>query len=353
MSEIDSIQKKIDEAEAQIQTYSKKIDYYITEYTIEILAQKMRQKEYTVPEYQRDFTWEPERKSRFIESILIGLPIPFLFFWEDDETGKLEIVDGSQRLRTLEEYLYDSLVLSGLDRLKLLNGTRFTDLKDARQRKIKNKSIRGIVLTEDTDIESRVDLFERINTGSKVANKAEVRRGVLQGPFMDLVISLSRDEKFIQLAPVTDKQLKERLREELVTRFFAYGDGLDDYSDNVSPFLYRYTAKMNKAFDADKSLAQKYAHRFHMIMDFVACYFEHGFKKNKTAKTSPRTRFEAISVGAYWALQENPNLQTTQEKINEWINSGAFISEIRSDGANAIRRLKGRIEFVQKALLGS
>lgn len=352
MNEIDSIKKKSDEAESQIQTYSKKIDYYITEYTIEILAQKMRQKEYTVPDYQRDFTWEPERKSRFIESILIGLPIPFLFFWEDEETGKLEIVDGSQRLRTLEEYLYNSLVLNGLDRLKLLNGTRFSDLKDARQRKIKNKSIRGIVLTEDTDIESRVDLFERINTGSKVANKAEVRRGVLQGLFMDLVISLSKDEKLIQLAPVTDKQLKERLREELVTRFFAYGDGLDDYSDNVSPFLYRYTAKMNKAFKEDDTLAGKYAKRFHMIMDFVACYFENGFRKNKTAKTSPRTRFEAISIGAYWALLENPSLQTTQEQVNEWVNSDEFTSEIRSDGANAIRRLRGRIEFVQKSLLG-
>lgn len=352
MNEIDAIQQKIDEAENQIQTYSKKIDYYITEYTIEILAQKMRQVEYTVPDYQRDFTWELERKSRFIESILIGLPIPFLFFWEDDITGKLEIVDGSQRLRTLEEYLNDALVLSGLDRLKLLNGTRFSDLKDARQRKIKNKSIRGIVLTEDTDMESRVDLFERINTGSKVANKAEVRRGVLQGPFMDLVISLSKDEKFVQLAPVTEKQLKERLREELVTRFFAYGDGLDDYSDNVSPFLYRYTAKMNLAFKADEKLAEEYANRFHTIMDFVACYFENGFKKNKTAKTSPRTRFEAISVGSYWALQEDKNLKTSLAEVNMWASSEAFISEIRSDGANAIRRLKGRIEFVKNALLG-
>jgi Protein of unknown function DUF262 len=56
-----------------------------------------------VPVYQREFSWEHERRSRFIESLLMGLPVPFLFFWESPETGKLEVVDGSQRLRSIEE----------------------------------------------------------------------------------------------------------------------------------------------------------------------------------------------------------------------------------------------------------
>ena len=90
-------------AEIQLQSYSKKIDFYTSEYTIEILAKKVADNEYTVPNYQREYTWENPRKSKFIESILIGLPIPFVFFWMNGETGQLEIVDGSQRLRTIEE----------------------------------------------------------------------------------------------------------------------------------------------------------------------------------------------------------------------------------------------------------
>ena len=97
-------------AEAEIVQQSKRIEFYITEYSLELLANKMRNNEFNVPSYQREFTWEQERKSRFIESVIMGLPIPFLFFWEMEE-GQLEIVDGSQRLRTVEEFILGDLRL--------------------------------------------------------------------------------------------------------------------------------------------------------------------------------------------------------------------------------------------------
>ena len=82
--------EQIASAEAQIVEESKRIEFYLTEYSVELLAAKMHSKEFVIPPYQRDDTWEPARKSRFIESLLMGLPIPFLFFWESPETGKLE-----------------------------------------------------------------------------------------------------------------------------------------------------------------------------------------------------------------------------------------------------------------------
>src|SRR6202167_5021457 len=219
----------IEKAEAQIVEQSKRIEFYLTEYSVELLANKMETGEFTIPPYQREDTWEPARKSRFIESLLMGLPIPFLFFWESPATGKLEIVDGSQRLRTIEQFVLRDLVIGELDELTDLEGLRFSDLPASRQRKIKNRSIRGIVLNEHADEQARFDLFDRINTGSKVANKAEVRRGALVGPFLDLVIGLANEPAFADLAPVSEKDKNLREREELVTRFFAYSDGLDGY----------------------------------------------------------------------------------------------------------------------------
>ncbi|WP_418139183.1 DUF262 domain-containing protein [Oceanimonas smirnovii] len=338
-------------AEDQILEYSKKIDFYTSEYTVEILAQKIASGEYTVPAYQREFTWDDPRKSKFIESLVIGLPIPFVFFWQNDETGELEIVDGSQRLRTIEEYLNNRLVLNGLDRLDSLNDSRFNDLPLSRQRKIKNKSIRGIVLSENTDIESRIDLFERINTGSKVANSAEVRRGVLQGSFMNFIIKNANNEVFRRLAPVSDKQEKEREPEELVARFFAYSDGLDDYKDDVSPFIFRYIKKMNCVFEEQPKLEDEYNNRFEMMLRFIDSSFELGFRKTVGSKTTPRARFEAISVGSYLALKEKPDLKMTKELTSEILGSNEFKAEIRSDGANSIRRLEGRINFIRNALL--
>ena len=208
-------------AEAQILEQNKRIEFYLTEYSIEILANKMQNGDFFVPAYQRADTWEPQRKSRFIESLLMGLPIPFLFFWEMKD-GKLEIVDGSQRLRTIKEFILGDLKLGDLDVLTHCVGFSFSDLPEARQRKIRNRSIRGIILNEHADEQARFDMFDRINTGSKVANTAEVRRGALAGPFMKMVIELAKDKLFSKLAPVSDKLVKERMREELVTRFFAY-----------------------------------------------------------------------------------------------------------------------------------
>jgi uncharacterized protein with ParB-like and HNH nuclease domain len=126
---------QIRDAESQIYELSKRIEFYITEYSIELLATKMQNGDFEVPAYQREFTWEPERKSRFIESVLMGLPIPFLFFWESPSTGILEIVDGSQRLRTIQEFILGDFALGGLKELSYLSGFRFKDLLESRQKK--------------------------------------------------------------------------------------------------------------------------------------------------------------------------------------------------------------------------
>lgn len=338
-------------AEQQLQGYSKKIDFYTSEYTVEILAKKVAEQEYTVPDYQREFTWDELRKSKFIESILIGLPIPFVFFWTNDDTGKLEIVDGSQRLRTIEEYLGGRLALQGLERLDLLNGTTFNDLPLSRRRKILNISIRGIILSENTDMEARVDLFERINTGSKVANPAEVRRGALRGKFMDFVNRLAIHELFVKLAPISAKQKKEREAEELVARFFAYSDGLDGYKDDVSPFIFRYIKKMNDAFDKTPSLEAQYEQRFQRMIEFVDKSFELGFRKTLGAKTTPRARYEAIALGSHFALEEKPDLNVNIQKTTSILDRPDFKKEVSSDGANAKRKLNGRINYMRDALL--
>ncbi|GAB3952649.1 DUF262 domain-containing protein [Streptomyces sparsus] len=342
-------------AEQQIVEQSKRIDFYITEYTVEILASKMRAGEYIVPRYQRAFTWEAERKSKFIESVIMGLPIPFVFFWEMPD-GKLEVVDGSQRLRTLEEFILGDFRLGDLDQLSYISGFKFTDLPESRQRKIKNKSIRGIVLNEYADESARLDMFERINTGSKIANKAEIRRGALAGPFLDLVIELADDPLFKNLAPISDKLKDERGYDELVTRFFAYGDGLQEYKDRPADFIFQYAKKMNRAFATDASLAISYTRRFRETMEFIDRVFPHGFRKTPNGKATPRARYESIALGSYQALLDRPEIRDfSRERFNvlEWTQGDEFMEKTGSDGANARARLEGRIEFVRARLVNA
>lgn len=342
--------EQVEAAEAQIVEQSKRIEFYITEYSVEILAQKVRQQEFRVPNYQREFTWEPDRKSRFIESLIMGLPIPFLFFWEMDD-GRLEIVDGSQRLRTLEEFVLGDFRLGDLESLPAISGFRFCDLLASRQRKIKNRSIRGIVLNEHADEQARFDMFERINTGSKVANKAEVRRGALAGPFMDLVIDLAKRPTFVAIAPVSSKLEKEREHEELVARFFAYGDGLAGYKDRPSQFIFDYAKSMNEKFSADPTLAGIYAARFLQMVAFVSRVFPYGFRRTPEGKATPRARFEAIAIGSHLALEADATLVNRTPDVSSWQLGKEFSGITGSDGANAIARLRGRMNFVRDKLL--
>ena len=346
-------QEQKDAAEKQIKELSQQIDFYITEYSVEHLAQKTRDEEFVVPDYQREYTWEEKRKWRFIESVFLGLPIPFLFFWQDPASGKLEIVDGSQRLRTLAEFYYNELELGELDKLTLLEGFRFADLPESRQRKFKSRSIRGVVLNEKADRDACFDVFDRINTGSKVANKAEIRRGALVGPFIDLVKKLAQDKLFVELAHVTQKQLKEREREELVTRFFAYGDGLEEYGDQPSAFLFAYTQRMNHKFKDDASVAEQYTERFLRVMSFIQKTFPYGFRKSPAGKVSPRARFEGIAIGSYLALEKKPSLEPSLDVGTALVEDPKFGEIIRSDGANAISKLEGRMHFVRDRLLAS
>ncbi|MEV4119478.1 DUF262 domain-containing protein [Micromonospora sp. NPDC049645] len=343
------------EAEEQIVEQSKRIDFYITEYSVEMLAHKMRAHEYVVPAYQREFTWEDERKSRFIESLIMGLPIPFVFFWEMPD-GRLEIVDGSQRLRTIEEFLLGDFRLGDLEQLDKISGFRFAELPESRQRKIRNRSIRGIVLNEHADEAARLDMFERINTGSKIANKAEIRRGAVAGPFLNLIIELASDERLVRLAPMSEKSKQERGYEELATRFFAYGDGLAGYKDRPADFIFNYAKKMNDRFESDPSLAETYRQRFHHTMDFIERVFPRGFRKGPAGKATPRARFEAIAIGSYLALQEKPELADrtwANLDVTPWIDGEEFTAVTGSDGANARAKLEGRMGFVRDRLVGS
>lgn len=92
----------------QINNLRSEIDYTTRDYAIDYLVNQFKEDEFFIPsEYQRNFVWKNDRKCRFVESILLGYPIPFMFFSDNDD-GRSEIVDGAQRMSTLEEFLDNS-----------------------------------------------------------------------------------------------------------------------------------------------------------------------------------------------------------------------------------------------------
>jgi len=337
-----------EEAESQIIQEQQIVDYQTREYPIEIIVQKFiegreeKSNEIFIPNYQRKFVWKSKKQSKFIESLMIGLPIPYIFTADND--GRMEVVDGSQRIRTLEAFFNNKLVLEGLKKLNKLNGFRHKDLILSRQRRFNRKTIRIIELTDKATLSVRKDMFERINTTPTSLSAMEVRKGVYEGRFYEFIKECAANSKFKILCPISNVRAEREEYPEMVLRFFAYAENYKKFVHIVHEFVDDYMKSKQDIFDS-----AKLAEEFEDMLDFVDVYFPYGFKKSPNAKSTPRVRFEAISVGVHLALTEDPNL--IPPPVNEWLNSEDFKQHTRSDAANNKSKVIARIEYVRDKLL--
>lgn len=339
-SKITNEQKQI--ADLQIKEVQKQIDYDTKDFTIEYLIDKYKRGDFFIPNYQRQFIWKETNKSLFIESILLGLPIPFMFFG-NCENGRIEIIDGAQRIQTLEAFIAGKFKLNGLKKINEINKFCFSDLSDAQQRKFKDKTLRIITLEENTPNDVRQDLFNRINTSGVKANPSEIRRGSYPGKFTTFIEECCNNELFIELCPVPEKGENRHERFELVLRFFAYTNDYMSFIHRVNTFLDEYLISNMENFDEEN-----FYNEFVSMLKFVKSNFPNGFAKIKNATATPRVRFEAISVGVALALREEPKLKTDSL---EWLNSDEFKQYTTSDASNNQGKLRNRIEYVRNKLL--
>lgn len=331
-----------DRAEEQIRKMQKEVSFDTKDYPIEVLVNNFKEGDFYIPEYQRNFIWDDGKKNRFIESVLLGLPIPFMFF-SDNEDGRYEIIDGAQRTSTLEEFLDNDLILNNLEKLNSLNGFTFENLPEFFKRKLKKKTMRIIVLGEETTIETKQDIFNRINTGGAKALPSEIRRGSYVGLFMDFISQCAEDKLFNELCPIS-KTMKKRYEDsELVIRFFAYLNNYKKFDHSVKDFLDEFVEQHKDNFNEEK-----FKKEFNNMLEFVNKHFPYGFRKTMNAKSTPRVRFEAISVGVALALRENPNLTP---KSMEWLDSQEFKKHTTTHSSNSQTRVSGRIEYVRDTLM--
>lgn len=181
------------------------------------------------PDFQRRDRWDEERRSRFIESIIMNVPIPPVFLGED-EYGKYVVLDGRQRLTAINEFMKNTFRLKNLVIWNELNGANFDDLQKRKLAPaITRRFVPAVVVLKESSPIVKYDVFDRLNTGGMIANPMEIRNAIYQGPFNSLLHVLSKNETFRRLwdIPVADldaerDNLYSRMADvELVLRFFA------------------------------------------------------------------------------------------------------------------------------------
>ena len=359
---------KLQKIESQIESEQRSVKYDIREFTIEYYVDKYLKgeeadkNEIYVPDYQREFIWDDVRQSRFIESLMLGLPVPLIFVAEIESDGRFEIVDGSQRIRTLAAFTSDQLKLKGLKKLSELNDLYFSQLSSVRQRKFKNISMRMIVLSTQASEEIRNEMFDRINTSGVSLLPMETRRGLYKGPFTDFITKLANDPLFKKICPVHEYMEKRREEEELVLRFFAFSETYPSFKihgaslekNGVAGFLDKYLEYQNTNYDQEGiQLKEK---NFMCVLKFIDKTFpDQGFAKSPGIHGVSRPYFEAIAIGAFLALKEKPDLEVSsvawamldKNNPNDFfrILSGRYHT-------HSVIKLKQRIEFAKQHFLG-
>ncbi|HCR2977769.1 TPA: DUF262 domain-containing protein [Serratia marcescens] len=351
-------------ADNDIRLSQRNIGYNVREWTVEVIVQKygdnlgLEKNELFIPDYQRDYKWDVKTASRFIESIILDFPIPYLYiadvFNQDPELdGRVEIIDGSQRIRAIYYFWNNEFELKDLKELTALEGFKFSDLLASRQRRFLRASLRFIELKGDVEEQHRRDLFERINSGVKRLEAMEVRHGsdAATSIFYRNVISpCSVNHLFSELAPLSDRKRSNGDHRELVLRFFAYLNNLENYKGFVAPFIDEYLNE--QAISITEQDAISYIDEFVRMLNYVNLYFPMGFKKTPTSKTTPRARYEAIAVGVALAIRANAQLAEPAEPIADWLFNEEFESIVTADSANNTTQLKTRIFYVRDKLLG-
>ena len=211
--EIDEVGE--DDVELDIEVGQRKIIWQAKDFSIrEFLTMKFEGDLTLQPQYQRNFVATDLIASRLIESILLDVPIPVVYFAEEQD-GKYSVIDGQQRLTSFLSYLEGqfpdnrAFKLSGLNVLPELNRKLFVDLDSELQKKIKNTTIHSIIIKKESNPDIKFEIFERLNTGSTKLNEDEIRNTVYRGSYIDLLTDLSENSLFHSL--VKKDNFKKRM----------------------------------------------------------------------------------------------------------------------------------------------
>lgn len=243
------------------------------------------------PEMQRKYVWDKNEASRFIDSILLGLPVPSIFLAKTDDEKRL-IVDGYQRIMTVYDYVKrgifggdgKSFSLSNSDIINTRwRGKTFQELQPEEQRKIRNSPIHAIVFEqkEPKDDTGMYQIFERINTSGRSLKPQEIRNCVYHGKFNKLLLELNKYEAWRDLFKNSEEDSRMSDVELILRMFaFAYLPKQKESAQKQINLVKYLNIFMKRNGDLDVISENELQTQFQEILDFFNDVFDGNFFRN-------------------------------------------------------------------------
>lgn len=307
MAEV-SLTEKI---KAEEESYTDDALYNITSFGTDIMLSQIvlmyENGDIEKPDLQRNYVWTKAEASRFMDSILLGLPVPSIFLAKDKDK-RLQIVDGFQRITTIYDYFKgvfsaDNSVFKLSNRENIYSRWRnkaYSELSEEEKRAVRTYSIHAIVFEQKkpSDNSGMYQIFERINTGGRVLKPQEIRNSVYHGSFNNLIKSLNKILVWRSILgnATPDTRMSDI---ELILRFFAFVDlkNRDEYQQKQINLVKYLNTYMSDHVDIDVEESEKFKSVFLEVISYLNSHLgTHAFRAGKTQKDGT----------VRWAQKVNP-----------------------------------------------
>lgn len=340
-----------DESEIQEQ-YS--VTSYGADFDVDGLVRRIIKGDIFIPPFQREFVWNMNDASRFIESLLLGLPVPGIFLAKESDSNKLLVIDGQQRLKTLQ-FFYDGYFnpIAGqtVDRKfklsnvhKKFNGLTYKDLGEPDRIKLDDSIIHATIVKQDSPEDedtSIYHIFERLNAGGRKLVAQEMRTALFHGKLIDMLSNLNTNPSWRSIFRKTSNRLKDQ---ELILRFFSLYFAWEKYTKPMSNFITKF-AKVNR--NPNKEFIAKCETVFNTTIDLI--HNELGDKAFRPERVLNAGVFDSVMVGVANRLESKKPFDATKLKTiyNNLLGEEKFngmVSISTSDTINVKGRIKRSIE---------
>lgn len=321
------------------------------------------------PEFQRFYRWTDSQKSKLIESILLGIPLPSIFVAQRED-GIWDVVDGLQRLSTIFSFLgifkgedgalIKPLQLIGTEYMPSLEGVYWShpeaecEIPIEIKRTFKREKIDVKIIKKESDEKTKYDLFQRLNTGGSKLSPQEVRNCLLimiNHEMYDWLKELSEYKEFKNCIPITDKQVQEQTYMELALRFVVYRHVQEAERKKYKDLTELLTEAMKTIFtdsEFDKETEKKVFKKVFLILDKTLQ--DNSFKKYNEGKgrySGPFSLaiFEVISIGMSYSSKGDSTLEDLAEKKSKSLGSEQFFLDNTKYGTRSIDRFHKLTEY--------
>lgn len=337
----------IEEESVRIDEYS--ISSYGLDLDVEGIVRRYKRGDIDVPEFQRKYIWNKPQASRFVESLLLGLPVPGIFLYREEDSRKLTVIDGQQRIRTLQ-FFYDGIYrdgkpfkLIGLSKESKYFEATYQTLKIEDRRKLDDSIIHATIVRQDKpedDGSSKYAIFERLNTGGTRLAPQEIRTAIYPGELSELLAELNLNASWRTLfGKIPDRQRDE----ELILRFLALYFEFERYRPSMARFLNEFMKENQNLKKRDKKEISS------VFEDTVSTIHEKiGEKAFKPQSTVNAAVLDAVMVGVARRLHKVDITASLERKHKELLLNPDFDFAI-SGGTSRADKVRQRITLSTQA----